>query len=64
MPESSSSSQGMNLKRWGVLVRNDAASVFGTAYLFKFKILFYTFTKALGQRFDIFSSSDPDLLSP
>ena len=26
---------------------------------FKFKILFYTFTKALGQRFDIFSSPSP-----
>ena len=35
-----------------------------TAYYSKFKILFYTFTKALGQRFDIFSSPDPDLLFP
>ena len=26
---------------------------------FKFKIFFYTFTKALGQRFDIFSSRSP-----
>ena len=36
----------------------------GLSIYFKFKILFYTFTKALGQRFDIFSSPDPDLLFP
>ena len=29
---------------------------------FKFEVLFYTLTKALGQRFDIFSFLDPDLL--
>ena len=37
---------------------------FGLPVYFKFKILFYTFTKTLGQRFDIFSSLLPDLLSP
>ena len=31
----------------------------GLPVYFKFKILFYTFTKALGQRFDIFSSPFP-----
>ena len=30
---------------------------------FKLMILFYTFTKAWGQRFDIFSPIDPDLFS-
>ena len=34
----------------------DSLSVFyGLPVYFKFKILFYTFTKTLGQRFDIFS---------
>ena len=32
---------------------------FGLHIYFKLKILFYTFTKALGQRFDIFSSPSP-----
>ena len=31
---------------------------------FKLQVLFYTLTKALGQRFDIFSFPHPDLLSP
>ena len=31
----------------------------GLPTYFKFKILFYTFTKTLGQRFDIFSSPSP-----
>ena len=31
----------------------------GLHLYFKFKIFFYTFTKALGQRFDIFSSPSP-----
>ena len=31
----------------------------GLHIYFKFKIFFYTFTKALGQRFDIFSSPSP-----
>ena len=31
-------------------------SLFGLPVYFKLMILFYTFTKALGQRFDIFSS--------
>ena len=31
----------------------------GLHIYFKLKILFYTFTKALGQRFDIFSSPRP-----
>ena len=33
--------------------------VLGLPIYFKFKILFYTFTKTLGQRFDIFSSPSP-----
>ena len=39
-------------------VGDEAASQFsfGLPVYFKFKILFYTFTKTLGQRFDIFSS--------
>ena len=47
-------------------VSNEAASQFsfGLPVYFKFKILFYTFTKTLGQRFDIFSFLLPDLLSP
>ena len=32
---------------------------FGLSVYFKFKILFYTFIKTLGQRFDIFSSPSP-----
>ena len=32
---------------------------FGLPLYFKFKILFYTFTKTLCQRFDIFSSPSP-----
>ena len=31
---------------------------------FKLQVFFYTLTKALGQRFDIFSFPHPDLLSP
>ena len=31
---------------------------------FKHQVFFYTLTKALGQRFDIFSFPHPDLLSP
>ena len=38
----------------------DSLSVFyGLPVNFKFKFLFYTFTKTLGQRFDIFSSPFP-----
>ena len=42
-------------------VGDEAASQFsfGLPVYFKFKILFYTFTKTLGQRFDIFSSPSP-----
>ena len=42
-------------------VGNEAAShfSFGLPLYFKFKILFHTFTKTLGQRFDIFSSPSP-----
>ena len=42
-------------------VGDEAAShlSFGLPLYFKFKILFYTFTKTLGQRFDIFSSPSP-----
>ena len=36
----------------------------GLHVYFKLQVLFYTLTKALGQRFDIFSFSHPDLLSP
>ena len=32
---------------------------FGLPLYFKFKILFYIFTKTLGQRFDIFGSPSP-----
>ncbi|SBO15113.1 hypothetical protein ANAPC1_01491 [Anaplasma phagocytophilum] len=40
-----------------MLASNDAASQFpGLPIYFKFKIFFYTFTKALGQRFAIFNS--------
>ena len=41
----------------------DSLSVFyGLPVYSKFKILFYTFTKTLGQRFDIFSSPSPRLI--
>ena len=41
-------------RRW------DSLSIFyGLPVYSKFKILFYTFTKASGQRFDIFSSPSP-----
>ena len=36
----------------------------GLHVYFKIQVFFYTLTKALGQRFDIFSFSHPDLLSP
>ena len=47
--ESSSSSQGINLKRWIVSVRKmrQPLSFLGVPIYFKFKIIFYTFTKAL-----------------
>ena len=50
----------------GVSKKNESASQFsfGLPVYFKCKILFYTFTKTLGQRFDIFSFLLPDLLSP
>ena len=57
LPESSASSQGFNLKGEQCRRDTEADSQFSwTAYLFQAKIIFYTFTKALGQRFDIFSS--------
>ena len=67
-----SMSAGVQLQQPGIQpeemngVRNEAASQFsfGLPVYFKFKILFYTFTKTLGQRFDIFSFLLPDLLSP
>ena len=45
-------------------VGDEAASQFsfGLPVYFKFKILFYTFTKTLGQRFDIFSSPSPPFI--
>ena len=36
----------------------------GLHVYFKLQVLFYTLTKALGQRFDVFSFPHPDLLSP
>ena len=62
-----SMSAGVQLQQPGIQpeemngVRNEAASQFsfGLPVYFKFKILFYTFTKTLGQRFDIFSSPCP-----
>ena len=36
----------------------------GLRVYFKIQVFFYTLSKALGQRFDIFSFSHPDLLSP
>ena len=63
--ESSSSSQGFSLKGWAVSAREtEAASQFflGLPVYFKLMILFYTFTKALGQRFDIFSSHWPRII--
>ena len=59
LSESSSSTQGFNLKRWMVLAMRQPLSLFGLPVYFKLKIFFYTFTKALGQRFDIFSSQWP-----
>ena len=41
-------------QRWDSL-----SFVYGMPVYSKFKILFYTFTKTLGQRFDIFSSPSP-----
>ena len=60
-------SAGVQLQQPGIQpeemngVSNDAASQFSfrLPVYFKFKILFYTFTKTLGQRFDIFSSPSP-----
>ena len=47
-----------------VLVKNDVASDsrYRTTCLFQAQVFFYTLTKALGQRFDIFSFPHPDLL--
>ena len=53
VPESSSSSQGCNLKRWTVLVMMmwPLTHSTGLHVYFKLQVLFYTLTKALGQRF-------------
>ena len=61
LSESSSGSQGISLKRWAVLAENDVASDsrFGTHVYFKHQVFFYILTKALGQRFYIFSSPSP-----
>ena len=59
MPEFSSTSQGFHLKGTTVSVTNETASQFSWTAYFKFKILFYTFTKTVGQRFDVFSSPSP-----
>ena len=60
-------SAGVQLQQPGIQpeemngVSNEAASQFsvGLTVYFRFKILFYTFTKTLGQRFDLFSSPSP-----
>ena len=46
-------------------VGDDVASDsrYGLHVYFKLQVFFYTLTKALGQRFDIFSFPHPDLLS-
>ena len=44
---------------WCQRVIRQPLSFLGLPIYFKFKIFFYTFTKALGQRFDIFSSPSP-----
>ena len=48
-------------ERWKMSAREmrQPLNLLWTAYYSKFKILFYTFTKTLGQRFDIFSSPSP-----
>ena len=64
LPESSASSQGFNLKGEQCRRDTEADSQFSwTAYLFQAKILFYTFTKALGQRFDIFNFPSPRFIA-
>ena len=67
MLESSSSSQGVSLKGWAVSADNDTVSDSHSTELhvyFKLHVLFYTLTKALGQRFDILSFPHPYLLFP
>ena len=61
LSESSSSSQGISLKRWAVLVESDVASDsrYGIHVYFKPQVFFYILTKALGQRFYIFSFPSP-----
>ena len=61
LSESSSSSQGISLKRWAVLVESDVASDsrYGIHVYFKHQVFFYILTKALGQRFYIFSFPSP-----
>ena len=44
---------------WCRWVMMQPLNFLGLCIYFKFKIFFYTFKKALGQRFDIFSSSSP-----
>ena len=64
-------SAGVQLQQPGIKpeemnsVGDEAASQFsfGLPVYFKFKILFYTFTKTLGQRFDIFSSPSARFIS-
>ena len=59
LPESNSSSQGSTWRGEWCRRMRQPLSFFGLSVYFKFKILFYTFTKTLGQRFDIFSSPSP-----
>ena len=64
VPEKARRDAGVQLQQPGIQpeemngVGDEAASQFsfGLPVYFKLMILFYTFTKALGQRFDIFSS--------
>ena len=44
---------------WCRRVTTQPLSFLGLHIYFKFKVFFYTFTKALGQKFDIFSSPSP-----
>ena len=60
VPESNSSNQGFNLKRWTVSA-NETVSQFSMDCLFisSLRFSFIILQKTLGQRFDIFSSSSP-----
>ena len=46
----------------GICQWDSLSFFYGLPVYSKFKILFYTFTKTLGQRFDIFSSPSPRII--